>query len=249
MLSPTRKPILLALLACAACLLSLSPVASGQADSLAAARHARDQADVAALQAAVKQADAHAAQAKSAAAYIEVAQLDAWLCEAAQGHNQQDVVKQAANAGAEAAQQAITLAPNSSEAYRLRGSLLGQVMSTGGMMAGMRYGSESSSDLDKAIQLDPKSARAYRDRGIAYIYTPAMFGGSYSNAIAELQKAIALEPGLDSAHDWLAQAYINEKQPAAAMKEAQIAEKLHPGRSLTRHMEQQAAALEAQHAH
>lgn len=203
-------------------------------------RRARDRGDVAALQGLAASAAKRAGAAKSAAAFVAVAQLDAWLCEAALDHGQTGVCAQAAAAGADAARQAIALNPKSSDAYRLRGGLLGQMISTGGMMAGMRYGAESTQDLETAIKLDPTSARAYVARAIGYFYTPDMFGGSKPKAIAALQQAVKLDPALDTPHIWLSQVYLATKQPAAALREAQAATKLNPQRAFTRYVLQQA---------
>ncbi|MGH9519831.1 MAG: hypothetical protein ACRD2D_09270, partial [Terriglobales bacterium] len=57
--------------------------AAQSAAQITRARHDRDLANVAALQAQVKTAAAQAAATKTAASNIWVAQLDSWLCEAA----------------------------------------------------------------------------------------------------------------------------------------------------------------------
>jgi tetratricopeptide (TPR) repeat protein len=221
------------------CTLILAGLGAAQA-APAAGRRARDLGNVAALRALAASASQRAGGAKSAAAYLAAAQLDAWLCEAALDHGQSGVCANAAAAGAAAAKSAIAMDPHSSDAYRLRGGLLGEVISSGGMLAGMRYGAESTQDLQRAIQLDPKNARAYISRAIGYFYTPVVFGGSKAKAAALLRQAIALDPALDSAHLWLAQVLLATRQPAQAVREAQAALKLDPERMFTRQVLQQA---------
>lgn len=211
-------------------------VLSAQSPNLSRARAARDHGDVAALQALARDA----ASAHSAADYIAAAQVNAWLCEAALDRGQRPVCAQAAAAGAEAAQQAIALDGKSSEAYRLRGGLLGQLISTGGMQAAMQYGAEATTDLDKAIALDPSNARAYVSRSISEFYTPEEFGGSKAKAIADLQKAVALDSKLDTPHLWLAQIDLASNQPAPALREAEAALKLDPNRVFAQYILAQA---------
>lgn len=222
-------------------ILGLGIVSMGAAQAApSAGRRARDRGDVTGLQALVATATSHAAGARSAAAFTTVAQLDAWLCEAALDQGKAGVCTKAATDGAAAAKQAIALNPKSSDAYRLRGTLLGQLIANGGMMAGMRYGMEATNDLDTAIRLDPRSAPAYVARAISYFYTPDAFGGSKPKAIASLRKAIALAPGYDTPHIWMAQVLLATKQPAAALGEAQAAVKLDPDRVFARHVLQDA---------
>ena len=215
--------------------LALAPLAA-QAPDLARARAARDAGSVAALQSLAADAAAHAAAARTAATYLAAAQINAWLCEAALDRDQKSVCAKAAAAGADAAKQAIALDGTSSEAYRLRGGLLGQMISTGGPMAGVRYGSESTSALEKSIALDPHNARAYVARAIGSYFTPAMFGGSKTKAVADVQKAIALDPKLDTAHLWMAQFDLDAKQASAAVREAEAALQLDPGRLFTQYI-------------
>lgn len=208
------------------------------AEQVSAAKRARDQANIEELQAMAKRA----ASAKTAAEYTWEAQLNSWLCEAAEDKQDKAVLKQAAEAGAAAAKQATVLDAKSSDAFRLRGSLLGQVIAQGGALAGMRFGGESANALDQAIALDPKSAAAYTDRAIGYLFTPAMFGGSHSKAIQLLQKAVSLDPKYDTAHIWLAQAYLMDKKPDSALGEAEIAQRLNPNRAFTQYTVKQAEA-------
>jgi tetratricopeptide (TPR) repeat protein len=122
-----------------------------------------------------------------------------WLCEAALEHNDGKLLKQAAEDGVAAAEKAAALNPNSSEAHRLKGNALGELIPHV-FAGGMRYGRRSTAELDKAIELDPNNENAYVARATAYFFTPAAFGGSRDKAIGMLKKAIELDPSSDTAH-------------------------------------------------
>ncbi|MGH9520349.1 MAG: tetratricopeptide repeat protein, partial [Terriglobales bacterium] len=155
---------------------------------------------------------------------------------------QNDVVKQAAAAGARAAQQAATLAPDNAEAQRLQGSLLGEMISVGGTMAGMRYGARSGEALEKAMALAPNDPKTLTSRAIGYLFTPAMFGGSKTKATQLLRKAVSIDPGYDTAYIWLAQAELMQNQSTAAMSTIQAALKINPERRFAQYVHQQVEA-------
>jgi len=69
-------------------------------------------------------------------------------------------VKEAAQSGVAAAEIAVKVNPNSSQAHQLLADLLGQLAPnvTGG---GMKYGQRSTDEADKAIELDQKNGDAY----------------------------------------------------------------------------------------
>ncbi|MGH9478058.1 MAG: hypothetical protein ACRD1A_02420, partial [Terriglobales bacterium] len=187
----------------------LTVLAAAQAPrEVAAARQNRDHANIAGLEAMARQAAAQAASAKSAAAYVWVAQLDSWQCEAELDRGQSKAVAATAQAGVDAAKRAAALAPNNADAQRLEGSLLGQLISQGGAMAGMQYGMASEGALEKALALAPKDPKVLVARAIGYLFTPAAFGGSPAKAVQLLQQAAALDPHYDTPHIWLAEAYL-----------------------------------------
>ena len=73
---------------------------------------------------------------------------------------------------------------------------------------GMRHGAESTAELDRAIEVNPKNADAYVSRAHAYYFAPGMFGGSKLKAKEFLDKAITIAPFSDVA----ATAYISLAQ-------------------------------------
>ncbi|HEY6293346.1 MAG TPA: tetratricopeptide repeat protein [Terriglobia bacterium] len=210
-------------------------------DHAEAARKARDSGDTEALHKLIDGARRQAEQQKSAASYQMLAQFDLWLCEAGHMHNDNKTVKQAAQGAATAADQAIALDPNSSEAHRLEGQALAELIPHV-FAGGPRYGPRSTKEIEKALELDPKNANACVARGINYFLTPKAFGGNHQKAVEMLKKAIELDPRSDTAHIWLAQVYLADGQPQDALREINEARQLDPNRGFTHRVYQQMTA-------
>jgi tetratricopeptide (TPR) repeat protein len=211
------------------------------------ARRARDLGDIESLQKMIASARGQAAQKKDFASMVQLALFEDWMCEVAHGHNDDRAVKEAAEAGVEAAEQAVQMNSNSSEAHWLLGDLLGQLIPHvfGG---GMRYGAQSTREVETAIQLDPKNANAYVSRGTGYYFTPAMFGGSKDKAVEMFRKAIELDPSsdaADTAHIWLAQIYDQQGKHEDALREIAAARKINPERKFAQFVYQQIASEKA----
>jgi tetratricopeptide (TPR) repeat protein len=80
--------------------------------------------------------------------------------------------------------------------------LCGQVIPAN-VLAGLKYGRCALDSINKAIELDPKSAIAYVSRGVGNYYLPAAFGGGPDVALKDFQKAIQLDPKLAEAQLWM----------------------------------------------
>jgi len=139
--------------------------------------------------------------AKSTAA-PDVARAQSFLSQVAIELGDKAGAGKAAEAGIVAARKAVEGAPKNAEYHRLLGTLCGQVIPAN-VMAGMKYGRCALDEVNKAIELDPKSAQAYVSRGVGNYYLPAMLGGGVDKAIADLRKAIQLDPKSHDAHLWL----------------------------------------------
>jgi tetratricopeptide (TPR) repeat protein len=70
--------------------------------------------------------------------------------------------------------------------------------------------------LDKALELDPELAEAWAGLGLYYI--GGLTANSWQQATEPLQKALALNPGLIDASNWLNNAYQALGKPAEARK-------------------------------
>jgi tetratricopeptide (TPR) repeat protein len=194
--------------------------------------HARDRGDIESLQALVRGARDEAMRTNSFDANLRTAFLDACLIEAGHVHQNDKVVRQAAQDGVAAAERAVRLNTESSEAHRLVGELLGELIPYV-FAGGMRYGSRSTEEIEKAIQLDSQNPNAYVARGKNYFFTPKAFGGDKEKAVDMWKKAIAISPNSDAAetaHIWLARAYQSFEKSESATTEIDQARKMNPER-------------------
>src|SRR5579863_7048042 len=127
----------------------------------------------------------------------------AYVAEVAMETRDKNGAERAAVMGAGDAEKAIALNGKTADYYRVLGTLCGQVIPANPIAGILSYGKRAKESLDKAIVLDPKSARAYVAHGVGYYYLPANFGGGAENAIKDFQRAIALDPKSADAYLWL----------------------------------------------
>jgi tetratricopeptide (TPR) repeat protein len=165
--------------------------------------HARDLQDRAALDRIVASySETVAKQANDAHAQYMLAVAESYLAEVATELKDKNGGRSAAEAGIKAAEKAVSLKPAVAEHHRILGTLCGQVI-PGNVLAGLKYGRCALDSINKAIELDPKSAITYVSRGIGNYYLPAGFGGGPDVALKDFQKAIELDPKLPEAHLWM----------------------------------------------
>jgi len=136
--------------------------------------------------------------------------------------------RDAAEAGIRLAQQAVSLAPRSGEYHRVLGTLCGQAVRD--LVSGMKWGRCAQEEVNKAIELDSKSAMALLSRGVGNFYLPAMFGGGVENAIRDFEGAIQLDPKLADAHLWLGIALRKANRQDEARKAIARSLELNPNR-------------------
>ncbi|HUO28794.1 MAG TPA: tetratricopeptide repeat protein, partial [Bryobacteraceae bacterium] len=112
---------------------------------------------------------------------------------------------------------------------RVMGTLCGQA-AAGGMLAALSYGKRAREAIDKALELDPKSARAYLARGVGNYYLPEAFGGGASVAIPDFRKAAELDSTSAEAYLWLGLALRKEHHNSEARQAFEKAAHLDPDR-------------------
>ena len=165
---------------------------------------ARDRQDRAALE---KMAGALQAVADKAAndaeAHYRAALAESYLGEISLELKDKAGAQRAADAGVHAAQAAIALQPKNAEYYRVLGTLCGQAIPAVNMLSALTYGKRAKEAIDKALALDPKSARVHEAEGVGNYYLPQQLGGGPEIAMKNFQEAIALDPKLPDSYLWL----------------------------------------------
>jgi len=120
--------------------------------------------------------------------------------------------------GMKHAHEALRLSPDSGPAhYWLATSLLHAADAE----RSLGRANEALAELDRADKLSPNvdEGGPSRMRGRVLADMPGLFGGSVSKAIASYKRSVEISPGTPTTHLWLAQAYIDSKQPDLARKE------------------------------
>jgi len=186
-------------------------------------RPALDRMAAEATAAAQKSPNDAAAQYKAALAESYVAEVAIEVRDKGQAHS-------AAETGIKIAEHAVALKPDNAEYHRVYGTLCGQAISAN-VLQGMKYGHCAQDEVNKAVQLDPKSAINYVSRGVGYFYLPAGLGGGVELAVKDFQKAVEIDPQSADARVWLGLALRKENHNAEARREFQKAVELKPSRA------------------
>ena len=194
---------------------------------------ARDRQDRAALEKSVAELQAVAQKKPSDAdAHYRVALAYSYLAEVSLEQRDKNAAKRAAESGIRAAERAIALKPGTAEYHRILGTLCGQVIPAN-VLAGFSYGKRAQESIAKALELDPKSARAYLSRGVGNYYLPAALGGGLDAAIRDFQKAATLDPKPDEAYLWLGLALRKANRNAEARQALSRSLQINPKRGWT----------------
>jgi tetratricopeptide (TPR) repeat protein len=164
-----------------------------------------------------------------AGAQYRLALAESYAAEVAVEVRDKPQAKTHAETGIAAAEKAIALKGNVAEYHRILGTLCGQMISSNGLAA-IRYGNCALSSVNKAIELDPKSAANYLSHGVGNYYLPAALGGGVDMAIKDFQKAIELDPKSADAYLWLGIALRKQNRNAEAHTALEKAVELNPNR-------------------
>lgn len=116
------------------------------------------------------------------------------------------------------------------ETAALQSAVVGQLISLGGAMAGLRMGAKSLRLLDEAVAAGPENPRVWMLKGVSDLFRPKLFGGSAEKAEVSLKRALALfdkdapaSPapwwGHAEAYGWLGQVYVKQGR----LEEAKLA--------------------------
>jgi tetratricopeptide (TPR) repeat protein len=190
---------------------------------------ARDQQDRVALEKIVNEYSAAAAKAPNdAEQQYRAALACSYLAEVNIEQHDRKRGHQAAEQGIKAAEKAVALKPDAAEYYRVLGTLYGQAITD--VISGLSYGPRAKDAVNKAVEKAPKSAAVYVARGVGNYYLPAQLGGGAKLAIADFQKAIAIDPKNAEAYLWLGLSLRKENQDADARRAFAKSLELNPNR-------------------
>ena len=115
---------------------------------------------------------------------------------------------------AELLDQAIAIDPEYAPAYAQRGIVTNLLSEDQyGTIPVAQSRTQSKLFIDQALRLDPDLAEGWAALGLYYYDIP----GQHDQAIAALEKARTINPGLIDAGNWLNNAYIGTNQPAKAL--------------------------------
>jgi tetratricopeptide (TPR) repeat protein len=154
--------------------------------------------------------------------------------EVAMEQRDKNAAERAAEAGAADAEKAIDLNGKNADYYRVLGTLCGQVIPANPIIGALSYGKRAKEALDKAVEMDPKSPRAYIARGVGNYYLPPSFGGGPEPAIRDFRKAISLDPNSADAYLWMGIALKKQHQNAQAREALTKSLQINPDRAWTK---------------
>ncbi len=204
---------------------SVAFAASGELEKL---RNAQDRAALE-TRAQALHADAEKS-ASDAKKWIAAASAYSYLAEVAYELRDKGGSMRAAEAGARDAERAVSINGKVADYYRILGTLCGQVIPANPIMGALAYGRKAKDALDKALQMDPKSAMAHVAHGVGYYYLPANFGGGPANALKDYKQALTLDPKNADAYLWMGVALAKQHQNKAAREAFTKALQLEPDR-------------------
>lgn len=215
-------------------LLVIPAVAAANGHLPAEWRTARDTQDRAALDRIAEQTGRQAAaKPDDPAAVYRAALAESLRSEVAMEQRDRAAAGAAAQAGIKLAEKAVQLKPDSGEYHRLLGTLCGQVIPAN-VMLGLRYGRCALEEVNRALELEPKSALAWMSRGVGNYYLPASFGGGPEKALEDFQKAAALDGRNADIQLWLGIVLRKLNRNAEARAALERSLKLNPARKWAR---------------
>ena len=166
---------------------------------------------------------------KDVAALYDNALVHSYIAEVALEVRDKNRAKSAAETGIASAQAAVAIEPKRAELHRVLGTLCGLVIPAN-VLAGLKYGKCAQEEIQKALELEPKTALNWVSSGVGKYYLPASFGGGADLAIKDFEKAISLDAKLAEAHMWLGLGLRKSNRNAESHKAFEKALELNPSR-------------------
>ena len=193
-------------------------------------KKARDAQDRALLDRLAAEAVA-AAQARpaDAPAHYRAALAELVRAEVAMEQRDRNAARAAAEEGIRVAEKAVALKPSTADYHRVLGALCAQVIPANPLL-GLRYGKCAMDEVNRAVELDPKSADAWLSRGVGNFYLPESFGGGAELALKDIDRALELDPSHADAWLWRGIVLRKLNRNAEAREAIQKSLKLNPAR-------------------
>lgn len=192
---------------------------------------ARDRQDRAGLEKQAQEAAAAAGKSpQDPQAHYHAALAASFAAEVALEVRDKPAAQRTAEAGIKAADRAIALKPNTAEYYRVLGTLCGQAIAGGNLITGLSYGKRAKEAINKALEIDPKSAKNWLARAVGNYYLPPALGGGPDAAIADIRKALELDAKSAEAYLWLGLSLRKAHRNAEARQAFQKSIELNPRR-------------------
>jgi tetratricopeptide (TPR) repeat protein len=191
---------------------------------------ARDRQDRPALDKMASESAAAAEKApKDADAQYRAALAASYVAEVSLEVRDKEKAQKTADAGIKAAERALALKP-AAEYYRVLGTLCGQAIAGGNLMTGLSYGKRAKEAINKALELDAHAAKNWLARAVGNYYLPPALGGGPDVAIADIKKALELDPKSADAYLWLGLSLRKAHRNADARQAFQKSLELNPRR-------------------
>lgn len=112
--------------------------------------------------------------------------------------------------GIDAAQRAVTAAPQDPAGHFWLAANMGALAETAGMRAGLRYRGQIKRELETVLMLAPSFQKGSADRALGrwYYKVPRLFGGSTQKSFEHLQRSLSYDPGSVASLSFLADTLI-----------------------------------------
>ena len=196
---------------------------------------ARDKQDLAALEQVIAKASGEAnAPGASPESDYRAALAYSYAAEVAMELHDKRKSAGFAESGLAFARKAEAAESSKAEFHRLTGQLCGQVIPANPIFGALKYGQCAHDEVNKALELDSRSALAYVSRGVGNYYLPESMGGGPGLAVQDFDKALALDPNLAEAYLWKGLALRKINRAAEAHAALDKAAALDPARVWTR---------------
>ena len=191
---------------------------------------ARDLQDRATLQRLASETTATAEKHAEPEYQYKAALAQSALAEVATELRDKVQARAAAEAGMKSAERAVSLKPDNAEYHRILGTLCGQAAAATGGLGALKHGRCALEEVNRALDLQPKSAMNRLSHGVGNYYLPPALGGGVELAIRDFQQAAELDSKSAEAHLWLGVALRKMNRNAEARKELERAVQLNPAR-------------------